>query len=66
MIPGLLALSGLIGAGLGLLIVFYPATAAISIIWVIAATAVLVGLVLLVFGWKLKGAAENFMKVRGA
>jgi uncharacterized membrane protein HdeD (DUF308 family) len=64
--PGLLALSGLIGAGLGLLIVFYPATAAISIIWVIAATAVLVGLVLLVFGWKLKGAAENFMKVRGA
>ena len=56
----------LIGAGLGLLIVFYPATAAISIIWVIAATAVLVGLVLLVFGWKLKGAAENFMKVRGA
>ncbi|MCX7350375.1 MAG: DUF308 domain-containing protein [Alphaproteobacteria bacterium] len=64
--PGLLALSGIIGAALGLLIVFYPATAAVSIIWVIAATAVLIGLVLLAFGWKLKGAAQNLMKVRGA
>ena len=32
---------------------------------IIAATAVLVGLVLLVFGWQLKSAAQNFMKARG-
>jgi hypothetical protein len=53
-------------AALGLLIVFYPASAAVSIIWVIAGTAVLVGLVLLAFGWKLKSAAQDFMKARGA
>ena len=64
--PGLLALSGIIGAALGLLIVFYPTAAAVSIIWVIAGTAVLVGLVLLAFGWKLKGAAQNLLKARGA
>jgi len=64
--PGLLALAGLAGAALGLLIVFYPATAAVSIIWVIAGTAVLVGLVLLAFGWKLRAAAQGFMKARGA
>jgi uncharacterized membrane protein HdeD (DUF308 family) len=62
---GFLALTGLIGAVLGLLIVFYPATAAVSIIWVIAGTAVLVGLVLIAFGWKLRTAAQTFMAARG-
>lgn len=56
---GLLALSGVIGAVLGLLIVFYPADATISIIWIIAGTAVIVGMVLLVFGWKLRAAAKR-------
>lgn len=56
---GLLALTGAIGAALGLLIVFYPAGAAVSIIWIIAGTAVIVGLVLLVFGWKLRSAAQR-------
>ena len=63
--PGLLAIAGLAGAALGLLIVFYPATAAVSIIWVIAGTAVLIGLVLLAFGWKLRSAAQGLMKARG-
>lgn len=62
---GLLALAGALGAALGLLIIFYPAAAAVSIIWVIAGTAVLVGLVLLAFGWKLRSAAQGFMKARG-
>jgi uncharacterized membrane protein HdeD (DUF308 family) len=52
-------LSGVIGAVLGLLIVFYPADATISIIWIIAGTAVIVGMVLLVFGWKLRAAAKR-------
>ena len=59
--PWLMGLSGLIGAALGVLIVFYPANAAISIIWIIAGTAVLVGLVLIAFGWKLRGAARRFL-----
>ena len=45
----LMALGGLIGAGLGALIMFYPASAAVGIIWIIAGTAVLVGLVLVAF-----------------
>jgi uncharacterized membrane protein HdeD (DUF308 family) len=56
---GLLALSGAIGAVLGLLIIFYPADATIGIIWIIAGTAVIVGLVLLVFGLKLRSAAPR-------
>ena len=64
--PVLLGLTGLIGAALGLLIVFYPADAAISIIWIIAGTALLVGLVLIAFGWKLRGAAKQFLAARGA
>ena len=42
----LMALGGLLGAALGVLIMFYPASAAVGIIWIIAGTAVLVGLVL--------------------
>lgn len=64
--PMLLGLSGLIGAALGILIVFYPENAAISIIWIIAGTAVLVGLVLIAFGWKLRGAAKQFLTSQGA
>lgn len=64
--PGLLALSGAAGAVLGLLIVFYPDTATVSIIWVIAGTAVLVGLVLIAFGWKLRKAAQSLLAARGA
>jgi uncharacterized membrane protein HdeD (DUF308 family) len=56
---GLLALAGLVGAALGLLIMFYPADATVSIIWIIAGTAVIVGLVLLVFGWRLRTAART-------
>lgn len=55
----LMALGGAIGAALGALIMFYPASAAVGIVWIIAATAVLVGLVLVVFALKLRGAANR-------
>lgn len=55
----LLALGGLIGAALGALIMFYPASAALGIIWIIAGTAVLVGLVLVMFALKIRGAANR-------
>lgn len=64
--PGLMGLAGLLGAGLGALIMFYPADAAVGIVWLIATTALLVGLVLMVFGWKLRSAAKGFMAARGA
>ncbi len=64
--PGLLALAGVAGAVLGGIIAFNPSFAAETMIRIIAATAVLVGLVLLVFGWQLRTAAQNFMKARGA
>jgi len=64
--PVWLALAGVAGAVLGGLIAFYPSFAAETMIRIIAATAVLIGLVLLVFGWQLRAAAQGFMKARGA
>jgi uncharacterized membrane protein HdeD (DUF308 family) len=55
----IMALAGFLGAGLGLLIMFYPADAAISIIWLIAATAMLMGLLLVLFAFKLRKAAKR-------
>jgi uncharacterized membrane protein HdeD (DUF308 family) len=55
----LMALGGLVAAGLGLLIIFYPADAAIGIIWVIAGTAILLGLLLVLFAWKLRNVAKS-------
>ncbi len=56
---GMLALGGAIGAALGILILFYPKDTATAIIWLIAATAVVVGLILLFFGWKLRGVGQR-------
>lgn len=56
---GWLGGSGLIGALLGLLILLKPMFVANSIIWVIAGTAILVGLVLVAFALKLRRAAAN-------
>lgn len=64
--PGFLAAAGLVGAALGLFIVFNPELAADTMIRIIAATAVLVGIVLLVFGWQLRSAAQDLLKARGA
>lgn len=55
----LMALGGLAAAALGLLIIFYPANAALGIIWVIAGTAILLGLLLVLFAWKLRGAVKR-------
>jgi uncharacterized membrane protein HdeD (DUF308 family) len=55
----LMALGGLLGAALGFLIMLYPADAAVSIIWLIAGTAVLLGLLLVLFAWKLRGAGKR-------
>jgi len=54
-----IGLSGAVSALLGLLIVFYPAGAAISIIWIIAGTAIFIGLVLILFALKLRRAAGD-------
>ena len=56
----LMALGGLLAAGLGILIMVYPADAAVGIIWLIAGTAILLGLLLVLFAWKLRGAAKRF------
>jgi uncharacterized membrane protein HdeD (DUF308 family) len=56
---GMLALGGAVGAALGLLIMFYPKDATTAILWIIAATAVVVGLILLYFGWKLRGVGKR-------
>ena len=55
----LMALGGLAAAALGLVIILYPADAAVGIIWVIAGTAILLGLLLVLFAWKLKNAVKR-------
>jgi hypothetical protein len=45
-------------AGLGKLIIFYPAWAAVGIIWVIVGPAMLFGLILALLGRKLRAAAR--------
>ncbi len=52
----LLGLGGILSALLGLVIMLYPAGSALSIIWIIAVTAFLVGLVLIAFALKLRRA----------
>jgi uncharacterized membrane protein HdeD (DUF308 family) len=56
---GMLALGGAVGAALGLLIMFYPKDATTAVLWIIASTAVVVGLILLFFGWKLRGVGKR-------
>lgn len=56
---GMLALGGAVGAALGLLIMFYPKDATTAVLWIIASTAVVVGLILLFFGWKLRGVGRR-------
>jgi uncharacterized membrane protein HdeD (DUF308 family) len=63
---GLMGVAGIVGAALGALIMYYSSEAAVGLIWLIAGTAVLVGLVLVLFGWKLRGAAQRVMAARGA
>lgn len=58
----LLGLSGLAAVALGLLIVLYPSGAALSIVWIIAGTAVLTGIILIVFAWFLRSAATNLQR----
>lgn len=50
----MLGLGGMLSAVLGLVIILYPAGSALSIIWIIAATAALVGLVLIAFAFSLR------------
>jgi uncharacterized membrane protein HdeD (DUF308 family) len=58
----LLGLGGLLSALLGLLIVLYPAGSAMNIVWIIAGTAVVVGLVLIVFALKLRRAGLELFR----
>ena len=56
---GLLAAGGALSALLGVLILLYPAGSAVSIIWIIAGAAVLVGLVLMVFAFNLRRVGQT-------
>jgi uncharacterized membrane protein HdeD (DUF308 family) len=51
-----LGLGGILSAVLGLVIILYPAGGALSIIWIIAGTATLVGLVLIASAFSLRRA----------
>jgi uncharacterized membrane protein HdeD (DUF308 family) len=55
----LMALGGVLGAALGVTIMLFPSDAAVSIIWLIAGTAILLGLLLVLFAWKLRRAAKR-------
>lgn len=50
---------GLLSMALGAVIFFYPPAAAVSVVWIIAATALIVGGVLISFAFKLRSLAKG-------
>ena len=54
-----LVAGGVLAIILGSVILFYPATGAVSVVWIIGATAVIVGLVLIHFALKLRQVART-------
>ena len=55
----LIAAGGVLSVILGAIIVLYPAAGAVSVVWIIGATAVIVGLVLIHFALKLRQVAKT-------
>jgi uncharacterized membrane protein HdeD (DUF308 family) len=50
-----LALAGLASIAFGVLIAFFPAAGALTVVWLIGSFAILFGVVLIVLGWRLRG-----------
>jgi uncharacterized membrane protein HdeD (DUF308 family) len=56
---GAMVAGGIMAIALGALILFYPGAAALSVVWVIAATSVIVGAVLIHFALSLRRVARS-------
>ena len=50
-----LAIGGLLSIAFGVLLILYPTSGAITIVWIIGAFAIVFGLSLIVLGWRLRG-----------
>ena len=56
----LLALSGLLSIGLGVLLIVAPGAGALALLWWIGGFAIVVGIVMIILGFRLKGLKERF------
>ena len=54
----LLALAGVVSVVFGVLVVFYPASGALAIVWLIGIYALVFGVVLLVLAFRLRGMSK--------
>ena len=50
-----LAIGGLLSIAFGVLLILYPTSGAITIVWIIGAFAIAFGISLIVLGWRLRG-----------
>lgn len=58
----IIALGGLLSAALGLFIILYPADGALGIVWIMASTAILVGLLFIMFALSLRRADQALLR----
>jgi uncharacterized membrane protein HdeD (DUF308 family) len=58
----LLALSGILAVLFGILLIAAPGAGALALLWWIGAFAVLIGIVMVILGFKLKGVKENLTR----
>jgi len=50
-----LAIGGLLSIAFGVLLIVFPTSGAITIVWIIGAFAIVFGLSLIALGWRLRG-----------
>jgi uncharacterized membrane protein HdeD (DUF308 family) len=60
----LLALSGLLSVGLGVLLIVAPGAGALALLWWIGGFAIVVGIIMIVLGVRLKGVKDRLARGR--
>jgi uncharacterized membrane protein HdeD (DUF308 family) len=55
----LLILSGAVSVLFGLLLLFFPGSGALALVWLIGLFAIIFGILLLVLAWRLRGMAQS-------
>lgn len=58
----LLILSGAVSVIFGLLLLFFPGSGALALVWLIGLFAIIFGILLLVLSWRLRGMAQSGQK----
>jgi uncharacterized membrane protein HdeD (DUF308 family) len=60
-----LAIGGLLSIAFGVLLILYPTSGAITIVWIIGAYAIVFGIAMIALGWRLRGINQRVSDVPG-